>query len=68
MASSLARRGSLRKKNLIRCGVWKNSFMLWNDVADKSPAAKAFLGRGMAYNEKGDYDNAVVDFDHAISV
>ena len=51
-----------------RCGAWKNSITLWDDAVNKYPAAKAFLGRGMAYSEKGDYDHAVEDFNHAISL
>jgi tetratricopeptide (TPR) repeat protein len=51
-----------------RCRVWQNSFTLWNDVINKYPVAKAFLGRGIAYNDKGDYDRAIEDFDHAVSL
>jgi tetratricopeptide (TPR) repeat protein len=51
-----------------RCGVWKDSFSLWNDVIAKNPVAIAYIGRGSAWNGKADYDHAIEDFDRALTL
>jgi len=52
-----------------RCGVWKDSLTLWNEIVAKSPpAAQAFIGRGGAYRDKGAYELAVADFNRALEL
>jgi tetratricopeptide (TPR) repeat protein len=49
-----------------RCSVWKDSIALWNDVVNKYPVDDAYYFRGLAYSEKGNYPNALLDFNQAI--
>ncbi len=50
-----------------RCGVWKDSITLWNDVLQKFPeSGLAYNNRGSAYNLLGEYDKAIADLDKAI--
>jgi Tfp pilus assembly protein PilF len=51
-----------------RCGVWKDSLSLWNDVISKHPMAFAYNNRGKFYTAQGDYNNATDDFNRAISL
>ncbi|MFH1189116.1 MAG: tetratricopeptide repeat protein [Candidatus Omnitrophota bacterium] len=49
--------------------VWKDEFTLWNDVARKSPhKARPYNNRGVAYEERGDIDRAIADYDRAIEL
>jgi tetratricopeptide (TPR) repeat protein len=49
-----------------RCGVWKNSLSLWNDVINKFPCAVAYTHRGLAYSEARENNRAIQDFTQAI--
>jgi len=51
-----------------RCGVWKDSLTLWNDVIAQFPVAFAYNHRGVAYHVKGDYDRAILDYTQAIAL
>jgi tetratricopeptide (TPR) repeat protein len=51
-----------------RCGVWKDSLSLWNDVVSKHPVAFAYNNRAKFYAAQGDYDNAIEDINRAISL
>jgi tetratricopeptide (TPR) repeat protein len=53
---------------LTRCGVWKNSISLWNDVVAKDPSAMAYVNRGMAYKEKNEFVLALADYNSAESL
>ncbi|MGB7567338.1 MAG: tetratricopeptide repeat protein, partial [Chitinivibrionales bacterium] len=49
-----------------RCGVWKDSFSLWNDVLAKNPIDAGYYFRGAAYSARSNYDRAIDDFNEAI--
>ncbi len=50
-----------------RTQTWKNSFYLWNDVIKKYPTCSAaYINRGNAFIEMGNYDRAIIDLDKAI--
>jgi Flp pilus assembly protein TadD len=49
-----------------RCGVWKDSLTLWNDVITKYPVAFAYNHRGVAYHAQADYTSAIRDYSRAI--
>jgi protein O-mannosyl-transferase len=51
-----------------RCGVWKDSLSLWNDVISKHPFAEAYNNRGKFYSAQGDNVRALDDFNRAISL
>ncbi len=52
-----------------RCKVWKDSITLWSDVITKYPSVmEAYLNRGMAYSDSGDYNQAMSDFACAITL
>jgi Flp pilus assembly protein TadD len=51
-----------------RCGVWKDSLTLWNDVIAQFPVAFAYNHRGVAYHAKGDYNLAIRDYTRAIAL
>jgi protein O-mannosyl-transferase len=52
-----------------RCGVWKNGVTLWGDIIRKnSDAAQAYYGRGSAYLDRGEYRNAMADFNREIEL
>jgi tetratricopeptide (TPR) repeat protein len=51
-----------------RCGVWNNSFTLWNDVINKFPCAVAYTHRGLAYSEVRENNLAILDFSQAITL
>ena len=51
-----------------RCGVWKNSLSLWNDVINKFPCAVAYTHRGLAYSEVRENNFAIRDFAQAITL
>ena len=46
-----------------RCGVWKDSFALWNDVIRSYPRTPtAYINRGLMFMGKGEYTQANADF------
>jgi len=51
-------------------GIWKNGFVLWNDVIEKQPnrISIAYNNRGLAFMEMGRFDKAVEDFNTAIGL
>ncbi len=50
-----------------RAGIWQDSFTLWNDVISKHPEASvAYINRGNAWQEKGDYNRAIADYSMAV--
>ena len=50
-----------------RAGIWQDSFTLWNDVINKHPEASvAYINRGNAWQEKGDYNRAIADYSMAV--
>lgn len=53
-----------------RIPVWKDSLALWNDMIQKYPEGYfvAYNNRAIIYHEKGNYPEALRDFDKAISM
>ena len=52
-----------------RCKVWRDSLTLWNDVLKQYPdIALAHLNRGIAYGERGEYNEALADFSAALRI
>ena len=52
-----------------RCKVWKDSITLWSDVLSKYPSVmEAYINRGMAYSQAGEYNQAMSDFACAITL
>jgi len=50
-------------------GVWKNSLSLWTYVIAKEPEVSlAYNNRGLTYDEMGQFDLAIIDFDRAIAL
>jgi len=50
-----------------RCGVWRDSVTLWNDVLDRYPDTPLALNnRGLAWAERGDRAAALLDLDRAL--
>ncbi|MBA4377621.1 MAG: hypothetical protein C0395_03050 [Gemmatimonas sp.] len=50
-----------------RCGVWRDSVTLWNDVLDRYPDTPLALNnRGLAWAERGDRAAALADLDRAL--
>jgi tetratricopeptide (TPR) repeat protein len=49
--------------------VWKDELTLWNDVVRKSPRnVRAYYNRGLAYQGKGDLDQAFLDYNKALKL
>ena len=47
--------------------IWKNSIALWSHVVEYMPkSAKAYSNRGQAYQEGGEIDLALKDYDQAV--
>jgi tetratricopeptide (TPR) repeat protein len=55
---------------LEQIGIWKNGFVLWNDVIEKQPdrVPVAYNNRGIAFMKMGRLDKAVEDFNAAIAL
>lgn len=51
-----------------RCGIWKDSLSLWNDVLKRHQCWLAYYNRGVAWNIKGDPVNAITDYTAAIAL
>jgi tetratricopeptide (TPR) repeat protein len=52
-----------------RCEVWKSSLSLWSDVISKNPRShEAFNNRGAYYNEHGELDKALDDFNTSLQL
>ncbi len=52
-----------------QCGLWHDSFTLWNEVVREYPqAASAYYGRGTAFDVSGHYKSALNDFSKAIQL
>jgi tetratricopeptide (TPR) repeat protein len=52
-----------------RCGVWRDSVTLWNDVLDRYPDTPLALNnRGLAWAERGDRAAALADLDRALQL
>lgn len=49
--------------------IWKNDFTLWNNVLSIYPdVSSALILRGCAYNDKEEYEKALLDFNHSIKL
>ncbi|MBU0606132.1 MAG: tetratricopeptide repeat protein [Candidatus Omnitrophica bacterium] len=49
--------------------IWKNEFTLWDDAVRKSPnKARPLNNRGKVYQDKGDIDQALSDYNKAIEL
>jgi tetratricopeptide (TPR) repeat protein len=49
--------------------VWKDELSLWSDTVHKSPRnARAYNGRAIAYIARGDYKEAILDFNKAVEL
>ena len=49
--------------------VWKDEFTLWDDVIRKSPhKARPYNNRGFAYDEQGNFTQAISDYNKAIEL
>jgi len=54
---------------ILRNRVWASSVSLWSDTEKKSPAlARPHLNLGIALQEEGRFEEALAEFDHALSV
>jgi tetratricopeptide (TPR) repeat protein len=54
-----------------RIGIWKSSITLWDDVLKKSERtnnSKAWYGRGCAFNQAGNYEEALRDLSMSIKI
>ncbi len=51
-------------------GVWKNSMTLWNYVIAKEPGQVplAYINRGVVFKQMRQFENAIADYDTAISL
>jgi len=50
-------------------GIWKNGITLWSNVIEQSPEGYfAYLNRGELFFKSGQLDEALADFDRAITV
>lgn len=53
----------------MRNALWRDKISLWSDVIKKSPnKTNAYINRGVAFIEKGLYENAIDDFKMALSI
>jgi protein O-mannosyl-transferase len=53
----------------VRCGVWKNSLVLWNDVIDKhTTIPAAYYNRGLYFFNNSRDSDALNDFNKAIEL
>lgn len=58
---------SLGVATYVRNQDWQSRVTIWSDVIAKSPRLeRGFANRGLAYQELGRYDEAIVDYDAAI--
>lgn len=47
--------------------IWSNSIIFWNRVIEKNPdVINAYVNRGNAFFDRGDYEKAFADFEQAI--
>jgi lipoprotein NlpI len=52
-----------------RCGIWKDSITLWDDVIKKYDySIYAFYNRGTAYGDLGQWEKAIPDLSKAIEI
>lgn len=51
-----------------RCRLWGNQFELWDNVLKSYRVPIAYNFRGMAYENKGQYDKALADYNSAIKL
>lgn len=49
--------------------IWKDEFTLWSDTIRKSPhKARAYFNRGKACRQKGNFHQAILDYNKAIDI
>jgi protein O-mannosyl-transferase len=49
--------------------IWKDELTLWNDVVRKSPhKARPYNSRGLAYQNQGDFSQAISDYNQALQI
>ncbi len=52
-----------------RVAVWKGNATLWTDIIEKNPRShEAYNNRGSYYNERGDLDRALEDFNASLTI
>ncbi len=60
---------SLGVATVARNRIWKDGLTLWTDAVKKSPAAaRPHLNLGIAYQERGRFEDALAEFDRALSI
>jgi tetratricopeptide (TPR) repeat protein len=69
-ASAILVIASLSYASFKQVGIWKNNIDLWTYVIDKDPSgyAGAYNNRGSAFNNMGQFDKAVEDYNKAIAL
>jgi hypothetical protein len=61
--------GFLSSATVKQIGIWKNGFILWNYEIEKKPGVpRAYNNRGLVYDKKGRFDEAIDDFGTAIAL
>jgi Tfp pilus assembly protein PilF len=56
-------------KTYARCGVWKNSLSLWNDVIKQYQTVSiAYYNRGAVYADRKEFEQALADYTKAIQL
>ncbi len=59
----------LSGKTFMQCRAWRDAAILWSAVIERSPnLALAYVHRGTAYQEKGDFVAASADYQKAIAL
>jgi len=50
--------------------IWRSSIDLWSYVIEKEPGkvCRAYMNRSAAYDETGEYDKAIADYDTAVAI
>ena len=69
VAAGIAVAAALAYATIVQVGVWKDTMTLWDHAVRIEPRSSfAYMGRGWAFKDAGDYEHALTDYSRSVEL